>query len=106
MYVRNAAGLVKDKARLLHLLLLIFLLAWYIRKIVPWPLYALWAGKNYEDLPVGKFCMMTNLTSSWDGNKDLDFNQKSIIFKLSILVSHSLYSLLLIYSFLASLRAR
>ena len=106
MYVRNAAGLVKDKARLLHLLLLIFLLAWYIRKIVPWPLHALWTGKNYEDLPVGKFCMMTNLTSSWDGNKDLDFKQKSIIFKLSILVSHSLYSLLLIYSLLASLRAR
>lgn len=106
MYVRNAAGLVQDKARLLHWLLLIFLLTWYFRKVILWPLHALWTGMNYEDLPVGKFCMMTNLTSSWDGNKDLDFNKKSIFFKLIILVSQSLYSLVLIYSFLASLRAR
>ena len=106
MYVRNASGLVKDKAKLLHLLIMIFMGTWTFLRIGIWPVTQLWTGMNYEKLIPGKFCMMTNLTSTWHNKIDEDYYKRSSSFKLQVVVSMFLYLIAKIYFCLTALKAR
>ena len=106
LYVRNASGLVRDNAKLLHIILMIFIVTYHLDRIVVWSAVELWKGLNYELRPLGKICMMTNLSSTWHGEIDEDFLQRSKSQSLKVVVSMILFSIVLTFVCLGALVAR
>ena len=106
LYVRNASGLVRDNAKLLHMIIMIFIVTYHLDRIVIWVGVQLWKGLDYELLALGKFCMMTNLTQTWHGEMDEDFLQRSKSQSLKVLVSQILFSMVLTFFCLGALVAR
>ena len=106
IYVRNAAGLVKDKAKLLHMGIMIFCVSWHFNRICMRVVAPMWKGFNFEQKPPGKYCMKTNLNSTWHGGMDFDFSQRATSNRLLVLVSMGLYTIALIYFCLGALIAR
>ena len=104
--MRNASGLVKDNAKLLHMIIMIFIVTYHLDRIGIWSAVQLWKGLNYELLHIGKFCMMTNLSLTWHGEMDEDFLQRSKSQSLKIMVSMILFSIVLTFVCLGALRAR
>ena len=104
--MRNAPGLVKDKAKLLHRIIMIFSVSYHFNRIGIWVVAPMWKGFNYELIPMGKYCMKTNLTLTWHGERDEDFAQRATSNRLQVLVSMALYSIALIYFCLGALVAR
>ena len=105
LYVRNASGLVRDNAKLLHMIVMIFIVTYHLDRIVVWALVQLWKGLNYELRPLGKVCMMTNLFT-WHGEMDEDFLQRSKSQSLKVLVSQILFIIVLTFFCLGALVAR
>ena len=106
LYVRNASGLVNDKAKWLHIMIMLFLFTYHINRLGSWTLAQLWQGFNYESMPIGKFCMMTNLTLTWDGINDPDYRHKFSRNRTLVLVNMFLFDLALTFACLAALTAR
>ena len=104
--MRNASGLVKDKARLLHMIILIFAVTYHLNRIGIWVVAQLWTGLNYELIPLGKYCMMTNITLTWHGEQDHDFFQRTTSHSMQVVVSMVLFSIALTYAYLGALVAR
>ena len=106
LYVRNASGLIRDNAKLLHMIIMIFIVTYHLDRVGIWAAVQLWKGLNYELLHIGKFCMMTNLTQTWHGEMDEDFLQRSKSQSLKVLVSQILFCIVLTIVCLVALRAR
>ena len=106
LYVRNASGLVKDKAKLLHMIILIFTLTYHFNRIGIWVVAQLATGLNYELIPLGKYCMMTNISLTWHGELDQDFPQRATSNRMQVMVSMALFSIALTYVCLGALVAR
>ena len=106
LYVRNASGLVRDNAKLLHMIIMIFIVTYHLDRIGIWVGVQLWKGLDYELLALGKFCMMTNLTQTWHGEMDEDFLQRSKSSSLKVVVSQVLFSIALTFVCLGALVAR
>ena len=104
--MRNAAGLVKDKAKLLHMIIMIFSVSYHFNRIGIWSIAPMLKGFNYELIPLGKYCMKTNQTLTWHGEMDHDFYQRATSNRLQALVSMALFNIALIYFFLGALEAR
>ena len=104
--MRNAAGLVKDKAKLLHMAIMIFSVSYHFNRIGIWSIAPMMKGFNYELISLGKYCMKTNLTLTWHGEMDYDFDQRATGHRLQALVSMVLFSIALIYFYLGALVAR
>lgn len=104
--MRNAAGLVKDQAKLLHTVIMIFSVAYHFNRIGVNVVAPMWRGFNYELRLNGKYCMKTNLTLTWHGEMDYDFSQQATKIRFMVLVSMVLYSIALIYFCLGALVAR
>ena len=104
--MRNASGLVKDKARLLHMIILIFTVTYHLNRIGTWVVVQLWTGRNYELMPLGKYCMMTNITLTWHGELDQGFCQRTTSHSIQVFVSMALFSIALTYAYLGALVAR
>ena len=85
---------------------MIFLVTYHMNRVGSFPVAQLWQGYNYESLPVGKFCMMTNLTLTWDGVNDPDYQYEFSRQRYIVLVSMFLYDIALTFACLAALRAR
>ena len=106
LYVRNASGLVKDKAKLLHMIILIFTLTYHFNRIGIWVVAQLATGLNYELIPLGKYCMMTNISLTWHGEVDHGFFQRASRNSMQVVVSMILFSIALTYAYLGALVAR
>ena len=106
LYVRNASGLVRDNAKLLHMIIMIFIVTYHLERIGIWVAVQLWKRLNYELLALGKFCMMTNLTQTWHGENDEDYFQRSNSSSLKVMASQVLFSIALTFVCLGALVAR
>ena len=106
-YVRNASGLIRDKARLLHYVILLFIGTWVSKRVISHPLMEIWKGLNFSELPKGKLCMLLDFNGgNKDGVRDEAFFQRSNKFKVSVILSQAIYTIFTTYFFLASLIAR
>ena len=106
LYVRNASGLIKDNAKLLHLIIMIFIATYHCNRVGLWVVLQRWKGLNYEVMPLGKFCMNTNLTLTWHGEMDEDYFQRAQSFRTQVVVSMVLFSIALTYVCIGALVAR
>ena len=71
-----------------------------------WPVMELWTERNFEKMHVGKFCMKTNVSMTVDDEWDVEFEQTSTKFALSVLVSLFIFIIALTYACLAALKER
>ena len=106
LYVRNASGLIKDNAKLLHMIIMIFIATYHFNRAGTWVVTQLWKGLNYDLIPMGKLCMMTNLNLTWHSEIDEDFVQRVKSRNTLVLVSMVLFSIALTYVCLGALVAR
>ena len=106
VYIRYASGLVRDSAKLLHLIVVIFLLFKFLRRSVYTSFIQLWNGRDFQKFPMGKICMMTNLSHTCDGQIDKDFNLVERKIKIAIFLSFIISMYILIYGSYSSFRDR
>ena len=83
IYVCYAPGLIKDSARLLHLLVTIFTVIYSGRRVA----MALIRITDYMHIPVGKFCTRQDISTELDTN----FVDYSLKYKIGISFSSSRY---------------
>ena len=104
--MRNASGLIKDNAKLLHMIIMIFIATYHFKRAGIWVVTQLWKDLNYELMPMGKLCMMTNLNLTWHSEIDEDFVQQVKSRNTMVVVSGVLFSIALTYVCLGALGAR
>ena len=104
--MRNATGLIRDNAKLLHMIIMIFIATYHCNRIGLWVILQQLKGLNYELMPLGKFCMMTNLTLTWHGEMDEDYYQRAKSFRYQVVISGILFTIALTYNWLGALVAR
>ena len=61
IYVRNAHDLLRDKARLLHIVVWLFISIWFSKRAITYSLSQLVRGLNYTKTTKGMLCMVKNL---------------------------------------------
>ena len=103
--MRGASGLLRDRARLLHVIVIMFISVWFTNRGINWPLRELTKSK-FKDLPRGKLCMMINLTMTSEGEVDESYHQQSLKIRLIVLVSSALFDFAILFFCFAALRAR
>ena len=106
VYIRYASGLVRDGAKLFHLIVVVFLFVWFANRNLFMCFTQLWKGRKFKQYPIGKICMMTNLSLTYEGkiDKDFDFLEKKI--NVTIFLSFIISICILIYGSYSSFRDR
>ena len=61
----------------------------------------IWKGNNYQDLLLGKFCTMNNITTGYK-----NFASYTLVPKIASVISFLIYSSALIYFFFGSLHSK
>ena len=106
MYIRYASGLVMDSAKLFHLIVVVFLIVWFTLRNLYLPFIQLWRGLAFKQHPFGKICMRTNLSLTYDGEIDNDFDLLVKKVGITIVLSFLLSMYILIYGSYSSFRDR
>ena len=106
MYIRYASGLVMDSAKLFHLIVVVFLIVWFTLRNLYHPFIQLLTGRAFKQYPIGKICMMTNLSLTYDGEIDNDFDLTVKKIGISIVLSFLMSMYILIYGSYSSFRDR
>ena len=88
------------------MIIMIFFATYHFNRAGVWMVAQLWKGLNYDLIPMGKLCMMTNLTLTWHGEIDEDFFQRAKSRHTLVVVNMVLFSIALTYVCLGSLVAR
>ena len=106
MYIRYASGLVRDRAKLFHLIVVVYLTVWFANRNLNICFAQLWKGREFKQYPIGKICMMTNLSLTYEGkiDKNFDFLEKKI--KMAVVLSFFISIYMLIYGSYSSFRDR
>ena len=102
MYVRNATGLIHDKAKLLHILIIVFLIVWLARRSFSLPFIQLLKGFDYSGFQRIEICMMTNNTSSSSPSGSYHFSPVKL--RVIYVTSCLLYSIGLTYFYFLALK--
>ena len=98
IYVRYAPGLIKDSARLLHLLVTIFTVIYGGRRVA----MAVIRITDYTHIPVGKFCTRQDISTDLETN----FVDYSLKYKIGISFSSSLFVLALSFFYISAMKSR
>ena len=106
VYIRYASGLVRDGARLFHLIVLVFLSVWLAIRILNIPFVQLWKRLDFKEYPIGKICMMTNLSLTYEGEIDKNFDYFLQKIKIANIMSFSISMVVLFYGGFSSFRDR
>ena len=106
VYIRYASGLVRDRAKLFHLIVVVYLTVWFSNRNLNICFAQLWKGREFKQYPIGKICMMTNLSLTYEGkiDKNFDFLEKKI--KMAVVLSFVISIYMLIYGSYSSFRDR
>ena len=106
IYVRNAHGLLRDKARLLHILVWIFISIWFSKRALTYHLLQLVRGLNYEKTTKGMLCMMKNMTMTQSRNMEESYVQYLTKTTVMVFVSTGIFNIVLTVCCLLSLSTR
>ena len=106
VYIRYASGLVRDGAKLFHIIVIVFLSVWLSIRIMNIHFVQLWRRLDFKEYPIGKICMMTPLSLTYEGKIDenFDFFLKKV--KIANIMSFSISIVILIYGSFSSFRDR
>ena len=101
MYVRNATGLIHDKAKLLHILIIVFLIVWLARRSFSLPFIQLLKGFDYSGFQRIEICMMTNNTAS---SSSSSYHFSPVKLRVIYVTNCLLYSIGLTYFYFLALK--
>ena len=106
VYVRNAHGLLRDKGRLLHMVVCLFITIWHFKRAMNFSLSQLLRGLNYTKTTKGMLCMMKNLTMTESRNLGESYFQYSVKSTIMVFVSIAIFNIVLTVCCFRSLSAR
>ena len=93
MYVRNASGLIRDRARLLHIILILFIVVWMSNRNITGMIVQRVRFKGHLILS-RNICMKTNTTAATDK------------FNIPVYINGFIYDVVLTSSYFIALKNR
>ena len=103
-YVRNASGLIRDKARLAHILLILFITIWMSNRTISGIIIQQSKGSQYDGGLIKlsrKYCMSKNASGSTDTN-DAHTNVRAT----AVYINAILFDFVLTFSYFTALKTK